>query len=295
MSEQRIPHHRQSLITVNEALYDGIKPWMSNSVRNWVEARFCHISGAHSYYRNKLMHEVELHSRLTFLHNSDGIGLYRGAMAVFNSDENFALDIVQAIVELCRVTKNYEYDEMAVVVGVLHELDTILVKGGSKWHVVIDGERARIEARVSQTTTAAYEKLTDSQEDYAQLLKTSWQYCYGRLPNSSETYTYAIRSVEAVCWRAITPNNNKATLGTLIKDIDAQAKAGKLTVAFKDKKEGDTIGTVSSMMKRLWEGQTDRHATGEYIQPSQVEAESALHLAITLCHMFTSGMISRKP
>jgi hypothetical protein len=47
-------------------------------------------------------------------------------------------------------------------------------------------------------------------------------------------------------------------------------------------------------MKRIWEGQTDRHATGNYSKPTAAEAEAAVHVALTLCHLFNSGMISRK-
>lgn len=294
MGEQRILHHRQSLLASNEALYDGIPRWMNNSVRNWVSHRFYKKSGNTTYYHNKLMHEVELHSRLTFGRYTDGFHLFSGAINVFNGDENFALDMVQAIVELCRVTKDYEYDEMTVMRTALEELDRILIAGGSKWHIVIDGEKARVEARVNQTTTSAYQQLINSQEDYAPLLKTSWEYCYGRQPNPSEAYTYAIRAVEAAGWRIISPNNNKATLGTLIKDLGVQSQAGKITTVFKDNKSGDTITMAVVLMQRLWESQTDRHATGNYVKPSPAEAEAAVHIALTLCHLFTSGAITRK-
>lgn len=294
MGEQRIPHHRQSLLASNEALYDGIKPWMNNSVKNWISARFYSRSSGHDYYWNKLMHDVELHSRLTFGNTIDGINLYRGALSVFNSDENFALDMVQAIVELCRVTKSREYDEMSVTVAALNELDRILIAGGSKWHVVTDGDKARVEARVNQTTTSAYQQLINSQEAYAPLLKSSWEYCYGRQPNPSEAYTYAIRAVEAASWRVISPNNNKATLGTLINDIKVQMQSGKLVSSFNDNKSLETVNTVVTLMERLWQSQTDRHATGNYAKPSHIEAEAAVHIALTLSHFFSSGLIIRE-
>lgn len=307
MSEQRVPHHRKSLLASNEALYDGITEWMNNSIRNWISDRFrttrnravssygSRIGGVETFYRNMLMHNVELHSRLNFGVNDDGYRLYNGAIEVFNSDQNYALDMVQAVVELCRVTTRTDYDEMSITEAALKELDGMLIAGGSKWHVVIEGDKARIESRVDQTTTDAYHQLINSQEDYASLLKTSWEYCYGRQPNPSETYTYAIRAVEAASWRIITPNNHKATLGTLIKDLKAQAQAGKFIFAFNDKKEQDSAETVVSLMRRLWESQTDRHATGNYIHPSQIEAEAAVHMAITLCHFFTNGLVTRTP
>ena len=158
----------------------------------------------------------------------------------------------------------------------------------------VAGVRARAEARVNQTTTSAYQQLINSQEDYAPLLKSSWEYCYGRQPNPSETYIYGIRAVEAVSWRVISPNNNKATLGTLIKDIKVQMQSGKLVSAFNDNQSIETVNTVATLMERLWQSQTDRHATGNYVKPSQIEAEAAVHIALTLCHFFSSGLIVRK-
>lgn len=306
MGEQRVPHHRKSLLASNEALYDGITAWMNNSVREWISDRFRTIQTSRissygngtrteTFYHDKLMHNVELHSRLTFGVHEEGYRLYNGAIEVFNSDPNYALDMVQAVVEICAVTKDRSYGEMSLTETTLKELDAMLVAGGSKWHVVIEGEKARIESRVDQTTTDAYQQLINSTEDYARLLKTSWEYCYGRQPSPSETYTYAIRAVEAASWRIITPNNQKATLGTLINDLRAQAQASKVVFAFKDNKESDSVDTVVSLMKRLWNSQTDRHATGSFVHPSQIEAEAAVHMAITLCHFFTKGLITRKP
>ena len=240
------------------------------------------------------MHAVELHSRLDFGYKKDGYPLYAGAIQVFNSDPTFALDIVQAIVELCKITTSREWNEMSIMVQSIGELNNILINGGSKWHVVIEGEKARLEARVNETTEKSYKALIENKADYATLLKTSWEHCYGRSPNTSATYSNAIKAVEAATWQTITPKNDLSTLGTLIKDLDMQAKAGKFEVAFHDKNENDTVETILSMMRRLWESQTDRHATGNYVIPTQVEAEVAVHLAIVICHMFSKGIVTRK-
>jgi hypothetical protein len=173
MSEQRVPHHRKSLMASNEALYDGITVWMNNSVRNWISDRFRTVqnNGSTSYgsrshtetvYRNTLMHTVELHSRLTFGINADGYELYNGAMAVFNSDPNCALDMMQAVVELRKVTTLHDYGEMNITEAALQKLDGMLLAGGSKWHVVIDGDRTQLESRVDQTTADAYQQLINS-------------------------------------------------------------------------------------------------------------------------------------
>jgi hypothetical protein len=50
------------------------------------------------------------------------------------------------------------------------------------------------------------------------------------------------------------------------------------------------------MMRVLWKSQLDRHGTDNEAVPIEVskdEAETALHLAITLVHWFTSGAVTR--
>lgn len=290
MADQRIPSRRETSITTDEALYDGVQPWMSNSLRNWLSNKFCVKSNNKTYYQDKLMHDVELHARLTFGTASDGFYLYRGAMAVFNANTYHALDMIQAVVELEEVTK----DGYRSTLPPINYLNELLIAGGSKWHVVVEGKHARMEARVDQTTEKAYKTLAQQKTNFSELLTKAWNYCYGRQPNPSEAYTYAIKAVEAASWATITPNNTTATLGTLIKDLESQTGAGKFTTIFNDKEENAGIQTVISVMQRLWHGHSDRHATGTHVKPTEPEAEAAIHLAILLCHLFSTGSVIRK-
>lgn len=294
MGEQRTPHIRKTALLSEEVLYDGIKPWMANSVRNWLNNRLYGLVGSHYYYDNELIHNVELHARINLGKRQDGLQLYQALIDLFDSDENFALDIVQGVVELSAVVPNIRVLSQSMTKANIETLNKVLLSGGSKWHVVINDNKATVEARVNETTSSAYKKLVSGQEDYARLLKTSWEYCYGRGPSPSEAYTYAIKSVESASWHIITPSNTSATLGSLIKDFVAQSKAGKFDTIFNDKKENLSIDAITSVMSRLWQGHSDRHATGPYVEPSQEEAEAAVHMAIFLCHLFSTNAVIKK-
>ncbi len=292
MGEQRVPHIRKSSLHLDEALYDGVKPWMSNSVRNWLHRRIVSTSnGVSTYYDNVLLHNIELHGRINLGVKTDGYQLYGALIGLFNSDENYALDIIQAVVELSKITPNPRVLVQSMTLRDIGNLNEIFIKSGSKWHVVVENDHARLEARVNETTTAAYKQLISKEQDYAHLLKTSWEYCYGRGPNPSEAYSYAVKAVEAVSWQVVTPANNSATLGTITKDLVAQSNAGKFGTIFNDKHENTSIEAITKMMTRLWEGHSDRHATGNYTKPSQQEAEAAVHIALLLCHLFATGSV----
>lgn len=293
MGDRRVPHIRKSSFDLDEALYDGIKPWMSNSVRNWLHSILAPTSNGRTYYKDSWIHDIELHARINLGIQQDGFRLYSALIALFNADENYALDIVQATVELCKIVSKPDYSEKIIVQTKINELNTILVKSGSKWHIVAEGDKARMEARVNETTTAAFDKLSQMPSDAADHLKTSWVYCFGRSPSPSEAYTYAVKAVEAASWKLVTPKNMTATLGTIIKDFLTQAEAGRFSTIFNDKKENTSIDAIAKLMARLWEGHSDRHATGTYVEPTQAEAEAAVHMAIVLCHFFLTDAVTR--
>lgn len=293
MGDRRVPSIRKSSLEKDEALYDGIKPWMANSVRSWLESIIAPKIQLRTHYKDSLIHDIELQARINLGNQPDGFKLYGALVSLFNSNEDYALDIVQATVELTTIVDKYLYDDKSIHKTKIDSLNSLLVKGGSKWHVVIDGDKARLEARVNQTTEAAYNKIEQGNTDAAELLKTAWIYCFGRSPNPSESYTYAVKAVEAASWKLVTPKNTSSTLGTIIKDFLTQAAAGKFDTIFNDKKENTSIDAIVKLMARLWEGHSDRHATGNYIEPTQAEAEAAVHMAIVLCHIFLTDAVTR--
>jgi hypothetical protein len=296
MSEYRIPSKRNTPLSGNEALYDGIPKWMESSIWNWLSPNFKYVSyNKTTKYHNDYLHEVELNCRLSFGSNTENYHLYSGLYKVFTANIDHALDILQATVEIAEIkdSKNL-YSSKIITTSALNRLNEILIKGGSKWHVVVDGSKARMESRVDSTTINAYKQLTNTSEDFSKHLKNAWEDSFGRSPDLSGAYSNAIKAVEAATWKVITPNNMKATLGTMLNDFEVQSKAGKFSVGFNDNDAEATLSLGHDLMQRLWKSQTDRHATGNYKNPSQLEAESAVYMAITICQMFSSGLIARK-
>jgi len=295
MAEHRILSRRNTPLSGNEALYDGIQKWMESSIWNWLGARFEYAYNSKTKYHNDYLHDVELHCRLTFGSNTEGYHLFSGLYKVFTANTEHALDILQATVEIAEIKESKNTWESKVITkSAIASLNGILVKGGSKWHIVVDGSKARMESRVDATTINAYNELISTSDDFTKHLKSAWEDCFGRSPDLSGAYSNAIKAVESATWKTITPNNMKATLGTMLNDFVAQSKAGKFNVGFKDNDAETTLSLAHDLMQRLWKSQTDRHATGNYINPSQLEAESAVYMSITICQMFSSGLITRK-
>jgi hypothetical protein len=92
----------------------------------------------------------------------------------------------------------------------------------------------------------------------------------------------------------VSPANTRATLGTVIRDLENQQQQWQLAIIV-------PTGTASitpliGMLRLLWQGQTDRHGNpGPTIAPSSEAAVAAVHLAATLVQWFQAGMVGRSP
>jgi len=92
----------------------------------------------------------------------------------------------------------------------------------------------------------------------------------------------------------VSPNNSKATLGTVIKQVEDQGDWG-LPMDREDPKAltGDVL---VGMMRVLWHGQHDRHG-GQPSAPGNVsidEARIAVSFAVILVQWFDANLTSRK-
>jgi hypothetical protein len=117
-------------------------------------------------------------------------------------------------------------------------------------------------------------------------LGAAWDKVYGRSPDASGAYREAVRAVEAVAKPVVTAADPAATLGKVIKAMTD--KPAKWTADL------GSVDVVADMMGQLWTSQLDRHGTDDETVPlsvSAAKAEAALHLAVTLVHLFQSGAV----
>jgi hypothetical protein len=187
-------------------------------------------------------------------------------------------------------------DTAPLPVGRLLALDKLLEEGGSAYKISADGDvrTARLVRRVDTTIEAAARRSMEQQEAPSILLRRAWNATYGLHPNPSDGYRQAIRSVEAASIPVVLPKDGNATLGRVIGALRSSSDQWQLSFTHRTKPE-EPIATLISMMALLWEGQYDRHVTeGVPLHVSQEEAETALHMAVTLVQWFTTGRVSRR-
>lgn len=170
----------------------------------------------------------------------------------------------------------------------LEKLEEILSDAGSEWRVGRRADFVSLEKRVPEGVALAAEETIANSGDAGALLAEAWHAAFGRSPDPEEAYEKAIKAVEEAGWDKISPKNQKATLGSMVRDMKAQKD---WAIAF-----GPTQGNVAvQMADALWVDQEGRHGGNGYRKPTQAEAEAAVLLAVPLVQWFSSDALARRP
>ncbi|CEG86632.1 Putative uncharacterized protein pSV2.03 [Propionibacterium freudenreichii] len=167
------------------------------------------------------------------------------------------------------------------------ELEALLENAGSAWKVGERDGHAALEKRVPEGVADAVDDTVSSAGEAGSLLAEAWRSLYGRSPDTEDAYEKAIKAVEEAGASIVSPDNKRASLGTMVRDMKAQ-KDWAL-----DLPTGDADVPVK-MAAALWVGQEGRHGGNGYRKPTQAEAEAAVMLAVPLVQWFTSGAIQRR-
>ncbi len=173
------------------------------------------------------------------------------------------------------------------------KLQFMLETAGSAWTVAYrEGEPLHLERRVLEPVWERFVEVSATGRA-GEHLRLAWTETYGRDPNASAAYREAVRAVEAAGARVISPDNRRTTLGTMIRDFRAKPEKWNVPLGGTPERGREVL---LNMMEGVWHGQSDRHGTPDDNAPLAVtpyEAEAALHTAVTLVHLFTSGLVSR--
>lgn len=194
----------------DEALYDGVPPHLESSLIGWLE----------KYVSDEMAQIIALRLRLdTQGQRSDDITTL---VDTISPHPDLMLDTIDLSLLLSEdEDRNYNY-------AMAHELEGLLVLGGSLWRVSSDGKS--LEQRVDQTVTDAAAMLATQETSSAPHLSAAWQNCRGRYPNPSRAYSESIKAVEAAAIPLVSPRNARATLGTIIRDLEASQAQWQLAI-----------------------------------------------------------------
>lgn len=151
-------------------------------------------------------------------------------------DREFALDVLDFLLHFVAPPDQAE------------ALNRTLAFGGSEWEVVEIGDNQRQLSRrmIGPVRNSIDSIRTDSQRAHHHLM-SAWAKLTGRQPDASAVYREAIKAVEAAARPIVSPANDRATLGTMIRDL--RAKPDKWSVVLDKATAGDVANMATSYGK----------------------------------------------
>jgi hypothetical protein len=168
-------------------------------------------------------------------------------------------------------------------------LEKALTMGDSAWRVSADSKslQRRVEPTAQQAADAAMQPNDSASEE----LRAAWTAAYSRTPDASDAWDHSIKAAEAVLIPVVVPKVSKATLGTVLGQLDKQGHLYKFVLPGRD--DAHEISALIEMLKYLWPN-PDRHASGNSRPPTLREAQAVTHLAVTIVQWIRDGALTRR-
>jgi len=284
---------------------EGVPPWVRTSLFEWLEPILYAVEDSryHSYSGTPsiaFLTLAERRLRFTLEWSGGERGAIHNLKERMNTDEALFLKVVDLAIE--NIELGYSFQDQreadARLAGILNE-------AGSVWRLNVreeaSGQRGShttyrtirsLQRRTVVETGDALRSVSQRAPGSAAHIASAWNYAFGRNPDPGRAYSEAIKAVEAAAIPIISPNNSKATLGSVIGQLRSTPQKWQVVLARGIDVHGgeptESIEIVTNLAALLWVNQADRHAPVQPIQ--QRQAEMAVHIALTLVQVFTQSI-----
>lgn len=161
-------------------------------------------------------------------------------------------------------------------------LERILHRGRSAWMVSPNSDA--LTRRLPEETHCALEEALAQEDAPAQHLADAWQEAWSRKPNPSASYLAGVKAIESAIRVIVSPNNPKATLGTMIKEIEH--KPSKWQTRF-DGDDSAGVVALTQVLQAIWQAH-ERHGTDEYASVTLEQARDVCHVALWVVNLANS-------
>lgn len=281
----------EAQIASYDALHDNVPQWMSASLWDWVKDELKRVARSNSRYGGTPT--TSTHLRVDLLEamcQTLRVALPSMRGQTGESAVVTATNFLKATADALQVVDYllaHKPDARADV------LEALLVRSRSAWQVGTRAGLPGLTRRVPLGVQVASDDVMARSGQAGLKLARAWEVLYGIDPNPSEAYRLAIKAVEDAAIPVVSPTDRLATLGKVIKQLEDQS--GWSVPMQREHDSAPSVDVVINMARMLWHGQHDRHG-GQPSAPGDVsieEATVAVSLAVSLVHLFTSGLVTR--
>jgi hypothetical protein len=264
-----------------DTLHEDVEPWMAEPVIGWLRP-FLWIESDFSVLANtSFLEGFEMAHRVRDkFDRTDAASPAADAEGRIRQGGTFGLDLVSYALH---VLPTWYLDHHMV-----STLEELLHNSGSAWEVTATGSEDDEERTYTLTrrdlaaAKAAISDIRSHSQRAGDFLADSWQAIARRDPRPGEGYDKAVKAIEAAAQPVVSPANNRATLGTIVRDMRAKPSKWEFDL-------GD-VDLVIDMADRVWV-EHFRHGTQPRTDHTLSEADVALHLAIPLVRFFVGGLV----
>jgi hypothetical protein len=194
------------------------------------------------------------------------------------------------------------FSKSAKFVDPVSTLDALLGDAASAYQVreADDVSHAGLERVVDATVaesavTAMQQAESSGRDDASSYLRSSWAKAYALHPDASGAYVDAVRAVEDVAIPQYASADPRATLGSVIRELDRNGAAYSMVI-LDNRAVPAKVEPVLSLMKLLWQGHRDRHPGGQTSAPVTPEAaQAAVHIAVLLVQLLSTSAVTKNP
>lgn len=279
-----------------DALHDGVPTWMEPVLWSWVEREITSY-GFQTDYQTKRNVRVKLLKEYFVEDMCQTLRIPFDNLPRGGPDPSEAKERVNAAMILLRRSGKGLHVADYVLAHMDEpdstRLESLLAYGKSLWTVGTRYGRPGLVRRIPEGVQAGADTVMQRTGRAGARLAKAWESLYTLDPNPSEAYGLAIKAVEDAAIPVVSPANDRATLGTVLSQIENQ-RDWALGISREDIR-APSRDVLVGMMRTLWHGQHDRHG-GQSSAPGNVtesEAIVAVGLATTLVHWFDAGVVKR--
>ncbi|WIM89323.1 hypothetical protein PT015_07735 [Candidatus Mycobacterium wuenschmannii] len=229
-------------------------------------------------YRAAEMRELAVRFRLNLPANFELHQLTDLFDKMLDSEE-FDLDLLDATLDVLGPNAN-DWEKLQ------HHLSI----GASAWRVADD--HISLTRVVADEVQATLEAATSVADDAAAELREAWANAFGRNGDPSDAWDHAIKAVEDVLVPSVLPNQQNATLGSVLGHLRSQGGLWEMILPGQDRSNG--VGPLVAMLELIWPNH-DRHGgAGPRRAPTPQEARAVVTLAATIVQWHREGWVVRR-
>jgi len=285
--DYRPPSKRDEFDPDLDTLHETVMSWMVAPLARWLRPFLINESGYEPSLNLDFIEGLEMALKLRV--GLDRRRILQDVEHRLEAEPMFGLDAAAYVISGVKIVRTPTH---GIRFPAAEALNRVLHQSGSVWEVtevdVEDGEEGEKRLLLTRRDLAAAKRAISeipSQDNRAvRFLADAWKAIAARDPHPNEGYDKAVKAIEAAMHPVVSPDNAKATLGTMLHDM--RAKPSKWTFVLGD------LDLIIAMADRVWT-EHFRHGTDQRRDDHTLEeADAAVHLAIPLVRYFAGGLVT---